>query len=207
MIFRDAVSQGVVRGNTFQHKQMGFTLSFPSGWRIRNKPDEVVAVSPDGEAMVVLGPLGNQRGAPADLAKERFRPESPAEILSMTQNGLPVAVVTSVGQDKRPFKAAVIYHEDKAYLVAGRGDSPAAFARYGDAISSTIESFRALTDAEKKSAKTLEIRTIKAAKGLSYAGLAKESPLGINAESYLRLLNGQYPEGEPVSGQIIKIVK
>lgn len=32
MIFGDAASQGVVRGNTFQHKQMGFMLSFPSGW-------------------------------------------------------------------------------------------------------------------------------------------------------------------------------
>ena len=207
MIFGDAVSQGVVRGNTFQHKQMGFRLSFPSGWRIRNKPDEVVAVSPDGEAMVVLGPLGDQRGAPTDLAQERFRLESPAEILSMTHNGLPMAVVTSIAQGERPFQAAVIYHEDKAYLVAGRGDSPAAFARYRDAISSTIESFRALTDAEKKSAKALEIRTIKATNGLSYAELAKESPLGINAESYLRLLNGQYPEGEPAAGQIIKIVK
>ena len=59
----------------------------------------------------------------------------------------------------------------------------------------------------KKSAKALEIRTIKASNGLSYAELAKESPLGINAESYLRLLNGQYPEGEPAAGQIIKIVK
>lgn len=207
MIFGDDASQGVVRGNTFQHKQMGFMLSFPPGWRIRNKPDEVVAVSPDGEAMVVLGPLGDQRGAPADLAQERFRPESPAEILSMTSNGLPVAVVTPIAQGERPFKAAMIYHEDKAYLVAGRGDSPAAFARYRDAISGTIESFRALTDAEKKSARALEIRTIKAANGLSYAGLAKESPLGVNAESYLRLLNGQYPEGEPAAGQIIKIVK
>ena len=207
MIFGDAASQGIVRGNTFQHEQMGFMLSFPSGWRIKNKPDEVVAMSPDGEAMVVLGALGDQRGSPADLAQERFRPEPPAEILSMTNNGLPVAVVTPIAQGERPFKAAVIYHEDKAYLVAGRGDSPTAFARYRNDISSTIDSFRALTDEEKKSAKALEIRTIKAVDGLSYAGLAKESPLGINAESYLRLLNGQYPQGEPAAGQIIKIVK
>jgi hypothetical protein len=29
----------------------------------------------------------------------------------------------------------------------------------------------------------------------------------MQAESYLRLLNGQYPEGEPVPGQLIKVVK
>ncbi|MEO8992220.1 MAG: M48 family metalloprotease [Nitrosospira sp.] len=207
MIFGDAASQGVVRGSTFQHGRMGFGLAFPSGWRIRNKPDEVVAVSPEGDAMVVLGFLGDQRGTPADLAEERFRPASPAEILSMTNNNLQVAVVTPIAQGERPFKAAVIYHENKAYLVAGRGDSPAAFARYREAISATIESFRGLTDAEKISVKPLEIRTMKATGSLSYAELAKESPFGVNAESYLRLLNGQYPEGEPASGQIIKIIR
>jgi hypothetical protein len=44
-------------------------------------------------------------------------------------------------------------------------------------------------------------------KGLTYAELARGSPLGPEAEGYLRLLNGQYPEGEPITGQLIKIVK
>jgi hypothetical protein len=42
---------------------------------------------------------------------------------------------------------------------------------------------------------------------LSYAELASQSPLGANAANYLRLINGQYPDGEPVTGQIIKIIK
>ena len=120
---------------------------------------------------------------------------------------LPMAVVTSIAQGERPFEAAVIYHEDKAYLVAGRGDSPAALPATGMPSPAPLKVFGAYNLMRKKSAKALEIRTIKATIGLSYAGLAKESPLGINAESYLRLLNGQYPEGEPAAGQIIKIVR
>lgn len=207
MIFGDAVNQGVVRENTFRHKEMGFMLSFPPGWRVRNKPDEVAATSPDGDALMVLSLFDTPRGSPADLARERFRLESSDQILSMTNNGLPVAVVTSTTQNGEPFKAGVIYHDSKAYLVAGRGASPAAFDRYHAVISSAIESFRALTDAERESIKPLEIRTITARKGLSYTELARNSPLGVNAENYLRLLNGQYPEGEPVPGQKIKIVK
>jgi predicted Zn-dependent protease len=94
-----------------------------------------------------------------------------------------------------------------AYLLAGRGDSRAAFEHYSAAISKAIGSFRALTVAEKDAIKALEIRTVTAAKGQTYAGLAKESPLGHQAEGYLRLLNGQYPEGEPTPGQLIKVVK
>ncbi|SFO18109.1 M48 family metalloprotease [Nitrosospira briensis] len=207
MAFGDAVNHGVIRGNTFQHKEMGFILSFPPDWRIRNKPDEVVAISPGGDALMVLSRFGNPRGSPADLARERLRLESSIPVLSMTSNGLALAVVSSTTSDGKPFKASVIYHDNNAYLLAGRGDSPAAFGRHQAAISSTIESFRALSNAEKESIKGLEIRTITATNGLSYAGLATNSPLGSNAENYLRLLNGQYPEGEPVAGQKIKIVK
>ncbi|ARO88688.1 peptidase M48 Ste24p [Nitrosospira lacus] len=207
MIFGDTVNQGVVRGNTFRHKEMGFMLSFPPGWHVRNKPDEVLATSPGGDALMILSLFDTPRGSPSDLARERFRLESADQILAMTNNGLPIAVVTSTTQNGEPFKAGVIYHDNKAYLLAGRGDSRAAFDRYRTAISSTIESFRALTDAERESIKPLEIKTIAAGKGLSYAELARNSPLGVNAEKYLRLLNGQYPDGEPVPGQRVKIVK
>jgi len=36
---------------------------------------------------------------------------------------------------------------------------------------------------------------------------AQGSPLGKSAESYLRLINAQYPDGEPRAGQRIKIVE
>jgi predicted Zn-dependent protease len=207
MAFGDPVSQGVVRGNTFHHRGMGFTLSFPPEWRIRNKPNEIVASSPHGDALMVLSHFDSPRGSPADLARERFGLGASTEILSMVNNGLPAAMVTSSTKNGEPFKAGVIYFNNAAYLLAGRGDSRAAFEHYSAAISKAIGSFRALTVAEKDAIKALEIRTVTAAKGQTYAGLAKESPLGHQAEGYLRLLNGQYPEGEPTPGQLIKVVK
>jgi hypothetical protein len=53
----------------------------------------------------------------------------------------------------------------------------------------------------------MRIKTLVAPKGLSYANLARESPQGANAENYLGLINDQYPDGEPVAGQVIKIIK
>jgi predicted Zn-dependent protease len=186
---------------------MGFTMSFPHDWRIRNKPNEVVAISPNGDAVMLLSRFENRQGSPADLARERLGLGSSTEILLMVNNALPMAVVTSKTQNGQPFKAGVIYLGNNAYLVAGRGDSLTAFERHQAAISSAIESFRALTVAEKDAIRPLQINTVTAAKGLTYAELARESALGIQAEGYLRLLNGQYPVGEPVPGQLIKVVK
>ena len=39
------------------------------------------------------------------------------------------------------------------------------------------------------------------------AGLARQSPLGADAESQLRLMNDLYPSGEPKPGQLLKIVQ
>jgi predicted Zn-dependent protease len=208
MTFGDSAKQGIIRGNTFQHGEMGFTLSFPPEWRIQNKSQEVLAISPDGKAIMALSLLDEARGSPADLARQRLRLNPAVQVLSMTSNGLPAAILNSPPKwEGKPFKAGVIYLGDKAYLLAGRGDSSAAFDRHQEEISETIESFRGLSDREKKSIRPLEIRTISVTKGTTYAGLAAKSPLGSNAENYLRLLNGHYPVGEPAPGQIIKIVQ
>jgi predicted Zn-dependent protease len=43
--------------------------------------------------------------------------------------------------------------------------------------------------------------------GTTMADLARQSPLGADAESQLRLMNDLYPSGEPKPGQLLKIVR
>lgn len=207
MIFGDSSAHGIIRGNEFQHGELGFSVAFPLNWRIRNQPDKVLAISPQGDALIELSLVENPRGSPADLARQHFHLGVSNEVSTTTINGLPTAMVTSTTRDGRPFMAGVIYHNDRAFVLAGAGASPAAFDHHHAEITSAIDSFRALTAAERKSIKPLAIRTITARNGLSYAELARQSPLGKNAEGYLRLLNDQYPDGEPIPGQIVKIVK
>jgi predicted Zn-dependent protease len=55
-------------------------------------------------------------------------------------------------------------------------------------------------------ARPLALRVITAPPGLTYAELARLSPLGKNAEGHLRVINSMYPKGEPVAGQALKII-
>ena len=207
MIFGDSSAHGIIRENTFQHGELGFSVTFPPNWRIRNQPDKVQAISPQNDALMELSLIENPRGSPIDLARQHFRLGSSNKVSTTTINGLPAALLTATTGDGRPFMAGVIYHNKQAFVLAGVGASLAVFDQHHDGISSAIDSFRALTTAERKSIKPLALRTITASRDLTYAELASQSPLGKNAEDYLRLLNGQYPDGEPVPGQIIKIVK
>ena len=60
---------------------------------------------------------------------------------------------------------------------------------------------------EIKRSKGLRIKVIRFRDGMSYMQLAKSSPLGKYAVDKLRLLNGDYPDKDPVIGELIKIVE
>ncbi|MEE8464431.1 MAG: hypothetical protein V3S53_06570, partial [Gammaproteobacteria bacterium] len=71
----------------------------------------------------------------------------------------------------------------------------------------SIFSFDRMSDADFRAAR-LPVISLLTADGISsYASLAENSVLGAHAEDHLRLLNRAYPDGEPVTGKIIKVVR
>jgi predicted Zn-dependent protease len=75
------------------------------------------------------------------------------------------------------------------------------------AINAAINSFRAISEEERKLARPLTLRVINAPMDRRFAEIAANSPLGKNAVSHLRLINGLYPNGEPVAGQALKVIE
>ncbi|MGH8750549.1 MAG: M48 family metalloprotease [Burkholderiales bacterium] len=205
MIYGDSPEQGIIRNGNFYHAGLGVTLRFPQGWRIHNLPDRVQAQSPGNDASMEMT-LGKNKleGTPADYLRKLLG--FGGEIHSLDIGGLPAASA-KVSSSGKPAKVAVIYHDNHAFVIAGGAKSDEVFQRQQENIDASIMSFHALTEAERKLAKPLKIKIISARENLTYAELAKSSPLGKNAESHLRLLNAQYPSGEPVRGQALKIVE
>jgi predicted Zn-dependent protease len=74
-------------------------------------------------------------------------------------------------------------------------------------MDAAMHSFHAITAQERALAKPLRLRVITARAGLTFAELARSSPLGRFAEGHLRVINGLYPSGEPAAGQALKIVE
>ena len=206
IVYGSSPQQGLVRGSTFLHAGLGFALDFPQDWRIQNRPDQVLATSPGNDATLELRLEENPQGTPAEFVRQRLQPDPGSALETATINGLPAAILSGTKQG-RPLKIGAIYLQRKAYVVIGLTQSPAQFDRYREAISKTIHSFHPLREGEKKLAQPLVIHTITAKKGMSFPSLARQSPLGKNAEGTLRLMNHAYPTGEPQPGGIIKIVQ
>ncbi|MEW6312866.1 MAG: M48 family metalloprotease [Pseudomonadota bacterium] len=206
LVYGDDPRQGVIRGNVFYHTDLGFSLTFPPDWRIKNQPDRLLAGSPDSEAMIELKMAEGSKESPADLLRRLLNLTTTDELEATTVNGLQAAFAT-VRRQARPIRAGAVILNGNAYLMVGGGASAAAFERRLKEIDGTLHSFRALDDAERKQVKPLHITTVQAKPGTTYAKLAQRSPLGKNAEGILRLLNAMYPSGEPAAGQTVKVVE
>ena len=197
-------SQGFVRNFTFYHRELGLVLKFPDTWRISNKPDHVSASNRGDDVMIEMRLAGRAQGAPADILRKQIG--NAREITSTTINGLPAAIATTSIRGL-PTRAAVVFLGKSAYLIGGQAKTEGAMQQALAAINATITSFHAMSETERNSARPLTLRVINAPPGATFAELARSSPLGKNAVSYLRLLNGLYPQGEPAAGQALKIVE
>ncbi|HUW25145.1 MAG TPA: M48 family metalloprotease [Gallionella sp.] len=200
LLFGDSSDQGVVRNNRFYHGELGITVAFPQGWQVHNLPDSLVAVSPQGEAMLQMKMDQKPRGTPVDYARRMAG--SGAQVQSLDLNGLPAATF-----DLPSIMGGVIYHNQYAYILQAQAKARGGLSAYRNEIFDAVRSFHSITAEERKLVKPLNIRVVTARAGDTYARLAQGSPLGKSAESYLRLINAQYPDGEPQAGQAIKLVE
>lgn len=204
--FGDSPEQGFARAGTFYHPVMGFVLRFPDQWKIENFPDRVVARSPQQDAVIELRLAGPAKGAAADVLRRALRLSSGAPVSPTTIGNLPAALTEAPIQG-RPTVAAVVLLNQRAYLIGAQGRDARAMNQHRGAITASIRSFHAMTEAQRKLARPLTIRVITAKAGMTYAQLARESPLGKFGEQQLRLINAQYPNGEPVAGHALKIIE
>jgi len=69
-----------------------------------------------------------------------------------------------------------------------------------------VRSFRPIARNEALFANPIHISYIQADGKITYADLARQTRLTEHQEDMLRLLNGDYPFGEPVAGQWVKVV-
>ncbi|GAB4121435.1 MAG: M48 family metalloprotease [Sideroxydans sp.] len=200
LIFGDNVAEGVVRDQRFLHKDLGIAITFPTGWSIKNLPTEVAALSPQSDAALQLKLDDKPSGTVVEYARRLLGQNVSIEALKI--DGLPAAL----GSDGKRL-LSVIYFEGKAFLLQGSAKTPQLLAAQRGTMEAAIRSFKQLSVQERAAIKPLTLRMVQAAAGDSYAKYAARSPLGRNAEQYLRLLNAQYPQGEPAPGQTVKLVE
>ena len=95
----------------------------------------------------------------------------------------------------------MIYHDGRAFIItASTGDEA-----QNSSIIESIKSFRPIARNEGVFANPLQVVWIQSDGRETYADLARKTRIPDYAEETLRLMNGDYPVGEPKAGEWVKI--
>jgi predicted Zn-dependent protease len=208
--FGPSAREGVVRGNRFFHRDLDLAVSFPKGWTVENQPDRLIALAPKREAMLQLTlEERNRRIGPAAFITKRFgkSPEKGESLTVHGQEGYTGLLKLNTPFGRRQSRVTVLFRDKQAFVLAGAAKDSKQRARFDKAFLAAARSVHRLSDKEKALAKPLALELVTAGPKTTYETLAKESRLPDHAEARLRLLNHDYPKGEPKPGELLKIVQ
>lgn len=207
MVYGDSEAQGVIRDQRFYHVPLDMRLDYPAGWAVLNRPDVVIGHTPDETAFIAMTLETVTAGSNVrDLLRQRAGSQQQLA-QEQTFSGPGFQGVMAILPGQSPRRVGAILRRDQLFLFVGAVRGQARLESHDAGFISVIRSFGGLSATDRKKAAPLHIRLVRAGKGDTYARLARNSPLGEEAEARLRLLNGHWPDGQPQPGQWLKVVR
>ncbi|SED24647.1 M48 family metalloprotease [Pseudomonas anguilliseptica] len=204
--FGDSAETGVRRGQRFYHADLNFTLVFPQGWDLVNRPDALIGHTADQQAFIAMTLEDNpQNLTPAELLRQRVGGQRLVAGVELQQAGLKGYSAVLPGNAAK--RVAVIQHGPRLYLFVAAVRGRASLESQDEQFLRVIKSFRPMTRAEYQQAQPLRLQMVKAKPGQTIEALAKGSKLPGDALKTLRLLNNLYPSGQPRAGDWLKVVR
>ena len=196
------------------NKEALFRVNLPYGWRIVSSDKEsVVLEKPDDKIRNTLRLLPPQKAGDAAsfFAGEPLKAKGVHEIRELRHiyhkvPGYSALAEIDTETGPRPAYVAVLFHPQHTILLIGLPEDPERLEKQRFIFEAQANTTQLLTQEEYDRTRKKHIRTALAQPGDTYAKLAADARLGKTGESYLRLLNRQYPQGEPDAGRALKLV-
>jgi predicted Zn-dependent protease len=199
--------QGYFTGSQFFHPDLRFRLAFPDGWTMHNGAQAVVAVSPQGDAVVEL----SQTPEPsADVAARAFLSQQ-----GITSGGSSRTSVGGFPAVSAPFAAAadggalrgtVLFVEYGGAVYRLLGYAPEArWSTYQGTAERALRSFQRLTDPAALNVQPHHMDIITMVRSTTIAQLAQERSSPVGAAT-LALINQVELQTPFASGRLVKWV-
>ncbi len=190
--------------NRYYQGLLNYTMVFPDGWSWNETTTTLDAIAADESlSLNVSVQRLQQMKEPRLYIRDDLNIVELQKTEALSQFGLQGYSGINPADNTR---VAVIYYGPRAFILRG-SQTDGALSDDNDAVLlETIRSFRPIAPNERSFANPTSIQYVRS-DGKTYAQLAAENPFDEYAEDLLRLYNGDYPRGEPVAGEWIKIVR
>lgn len=185
--------------NRYYQTLLNYTIVLPNEWTREETPTTLTATAPENKATLKVEAMRLQENKePRLFIRETLKIPDLRQSEALSQFGLPG--FTGIRPDTGE-RIAVLYYGPRAFVLTGKGADDS----FDNAMLASIKSFRPIARNEGIFANPVTISWIQADANTTYASLARQSRLPNFPEDTLRLMNGDYPAGEPQAGEWIKI--
>ncbi len=215
LVVGDDPAQGLIRGRTFFHPELGFSFEVPPGFRLNNSAKAVVATDKGEATMRFDSEPQPWTGSLRNYVSRKWAKDLKLEAVSRIDVGGMAAVTASARGNSRlgavdlrliaiRFDARTIYR----FLFI---TPPGRTAALDEDFRRTVFGFRRLGPDERDAIKPLRIRLVKVQDGDTVAALSaqmqntRDFSTAIMVEKF-RVLNGLRPDQGVTPGRLVKIV-
>jgi predicted Zn-dependent protease len=101
----------------------------------------------------------------------------------------------------------VVFRLGDVFLFRGELPGGGDFKAFETQFKATMNGLRGMTMEDLKLANSQRLKIIEAKPGDSFEKYAKGTALGPGSADLLRVINGQFPNGEPRAGDLVKVVQ
>ncbi len=204
LLYGDAPEEGYVRGNTFLHPGLGISFSVPDGFVIDNSASAVTAAGPGDVAVRFDGVALRRNIKLTDYLRSGWVGGLDEQsIVATTINGNEAATARA-RSDSWQFGVTVVRAGDQVYRILTA--APASSTALEPTAQLVGNSFRLLSDAERKSLKPLRVRVVTVRPGQNVASLAAQMNGVGRAQELFRLINALPPGAGVSAGDRVKII-
>ena len=211
LTFGDEVAGGMVKDETFLHGGLRIVLPFPEGWRVATPGTQVVGEAPGGKAEASITFTKQEpvrRKSPEEYVTDVLRRDDVTGEETEIDGDEAFLGEIDVGEsDTQVGLIAVLYRNRDVYVFRGECGPKGDPERFREQFMATVEGLRQMTPEDLKLANNRRIEVIVAEPDQSYADLAAQTSIKQFPVETLRLLNADYPNGEPTAGDYIKVIR
>ncbi len=208
LVFGDSEAQGIRSGRHFYHRIMNFVLDFPENWYLENHPDSLQAIAPNGEALIDVRVADiNRKLTPEAFITRRLGVDNLRQGRVLNANGLRGYTGLIRLRDGKTARMSVVFLRDKAFIFLATTKDASRFVQFDQDFLQSAASLHPLREDEKRWATALKIEVVRVKKGDSYVRWAQHSRISNSPLAQLKLINGDYPDGELKPGELAKRVK
>jgi predicted Zn-dependent protease len=208
LVFGENPRNGFFRGSTFLHPDLKFRIDLPAEWTTQNMTQQVVALSPNEDALIQLT-LAEESSV--RQAADTFFAQSGIQVGRTSNwpvNGLPARAgyFSATASDGTEFRGLAVFieygklvYKILGYTLADR------WSTYADSFGASFGSFDRLTERAALNAQPARLEIVRLDRSMTLAQFAERYPSTADIET-LELINGVGAGETIASGEFVKRV-